>query len=64
MQTRQINVREASRQKTDEIKQYVLAQIDSGVWPAGHKIPTEKTISEQFEAARNTVQKSARTAGS
>lgn len=52
-----VNVREASRQKTDEIKQFVLDQIDSGAWPEGHKIPTEKSISEQFSAARNTVRK-------
>ena len=57
MQTEHVNVREASRQKTDEIKQYILAQIESGTWPSGHKIPTEKSISEQFSAARNTVRK-------
>ncbi len=36
---------------------YVLQRIDSGEWPPGHKIPTEKSISEQFAAARNTVRK-------
>ncbi len=52
-----MNVREVSRQKADEIMSYVLHRIDSGEWPPGHKIPTEKSISEQFAAARNTVRK-------
>ncbi|MEM8815746.1 MAG: FCD domain-containing protein [Pseudomonadota bacterium] len=52
-----MNVREASKLKADEIKRYVLQRIESGEWPPGHRIPTEKLISEQFSAARNTVRK-------
>ena len=52
-----MNVREASKLKADEIKRYVLERIDSGEWPQGHRLPTEKLIGEQFSAARNTVRK-------
>jgi len=52
-----VNVREASKLKADEIKRYVLERIDSGEWPPGHRLPTEKLIGEQFSAARNTVRK-------
>ncbi len=52
-----MNVREASKLKADEIKRYVLERIDSGEWPPGHRLPTEKLIGEQFSAARNTVRK-------
>lgn len=52
-----VNVREASRIKADEIKQYILQRINAGEWPPGHKIPTEKRIGEIFDVARNTVRK-------
>lgn len=54
---RKLNVREASRQKADEIARYVQERIDSGQWPPGHKIPTEKIMGAKFAAARNTVRK-------
>jgi DNA-binding FadR family transcriptional regulator len=57
MNPEDVNVREASRMKASEIIQYVQARIDAGDWPNGHKIPTEKSISSQFSAARNTVRK-------
>lgn len=31
--------------------------IASGEWPAGHKLPTERELEEQFGVARNTVRK-------
>lgn len=57
MNQEEVNVREASRLKAGEIIEYVLERIDTGDWPDGHKIPTEKTISDRFAAARNTVRK-------
>lgn len=51
------NVREASRQKTGEIVNFVLERVASGDWPSGHKIPTEQSLISQFSAARNTVRK-------
>jgi len=52
-----VNIREVSQQKTDEIVSYVLEKVDSGVWQAGHRMPTEKHFVQQFSAARNTVRK-------
>lgn len=57
METKEVNVREASRLKAVEIIDFVRERIESGDWPQGHKIPTEKNISSQFSAARNTVRK-------
>ncbi len=52
-----VNVREASQQKAEEIISYVKGLVDSGDWPAGHRMPTEKHLINQFSAARNTVRK-------
>jgi len=52
-----INIREASQRKTDEIVDYVLEKVNSNVWQAGHRMPTEKHFVQQFSAARNTVRK-------
>jgi DNA-binding FadR family transcriptional regulator len=57
MNFEEVNVREASRLKASKIIQYVHERIESGEWTHGQKIPTEKTISTQFDAARNTVRK-------
>ena len=52
-----MNIREASKQKTEEIIRYVNGRVSGGEWPQGHRLPTEKEISQQFQAARNTVRK-------
>ena len=52
-----MNIREASKQKTEEIIRYVNGRVSGGEWPQGHRLPTEKEISQQFKAARNTVRK-------
>ncbi|MDA7725997.1 FCD domain-containing protein [Pseudomonadales bacterium] len=52
-----VNIREVSQQKTDEIVSYVLEKVNSGVWQAGHRMPTERHFIQQFSAARNTVRK-------
>ena len=57
MDTEITNIREASQRKTDEIINYVVELVSTGEWPAGHRMPTEKTLIDQFTAARNTVRK-------
>lgn len=57
MDTGTKNLREASQLMTTEIVNYVVKQISTGEWPAGHRMPTEKTLIKQFGAARNTVRK-------
>lgn len=52
-----MNVREASRRKVNEITQFVTAQIERGELSGGDRLPTEKNLIEQFDAARNTVRK-------
>ncbi len=52
-----VNIREASKIKTEEIIRYITDRIDAGEWSAGHRLPTETQISELFSAARNTVRK-------
>lgn len=52
-----MNVREASRRKVNEITQFVTAQIERGELCGGDRLPTEKDLIEQFNAARNTVRK-------
>lgn len=51
------NVREKSRQKTDELVSYLRGNIESGSWEPGFRLPTEKSLVSQFSAARNTVRK-------
>jgi DNA-binding FadR family transcriptional regulator len=51
------NVRERSREKTNELVAYVRSNIESGTWKPGFQIPTEKSLVSQFSAARNAVRK-------
>ncbi len=51
------NVREASRQKAEELVAYLKGKIADGSWQDGDKLPTEKALVNQFSAARNTVRK-------
>lgn len=43
--------RPAYRQVSDRLRQH----IDSGEWPAGHKLPSESQLMEQFSVSRVTV---------
>lgn len=43
--------RPAYRQVADRLRPY----IDSGEWPAGHKLPSESELMEQFNVSRVTV---------
>ncbi len=53
----ELNVRESSKRKMDEIVAYIGERIGRGEWSAGSRIPTEKELIKQFSAARNTVRK-------
>lgn len=37
------------------IREYILTNIRNGLWPEGHKIPSEAKIMDQFSASRMTV---------
>jgi len=39
----------------ERIKQFVLAKIDQGAWPEGHRVPSETELSNAFGTARMTV---------
>jgi GntR family histidine utilization transcriptional repressor len=39
----------------ERIKQFVLAKIDSGAWPEGHRVPSETELANTFGTARMTV---------
>ena|SRR5690606_38495459 len=43
-----------------KIKNYVLAQIQNGVWQEGDLIPTEMALCEQFQVSRMTVNRALR----
>ncbi|WP_018130733.1 GntR family transcriptional regulator [Effusibacillus pohliae] len=38
-----------------QVKEAVLAEIKSGQWKAGDKLPTERELSEKLKVSRNTV---------
>jgi len=39
----------------ERIKQFVLAKIESGAWPEGHRVPSETELAGVFGTARMTV---------
>ena len=39
----------------ERIKRFVLAQIDAGAWPEGHRVPSETELAKAFGTARMTV---------
>ena len=39
----------------ERIKQFVLAKIDAGAWPEGHRVPSETELAKAFGTARMTV---------
>ncbi len=43
-----------------QIKEYISKNIDSGVWPVGHRINTELELTSQFKVSRMTVNKAIR----
>lgn len=38
-----------------QLKQILRSQIDSGIWPPGHMLPTEVEIAHQYGLSRTTV---------
>jgi DNA-binding FadR family transcriptional regulator len=53
----------ASTRRTGLVEQVIgqiRAQIDSGEWSVGDRIPTETELSEQLEVGRNTVREAVR----
>jgi DNA-binding transcriptional regulator YhcF (GntR family) len=38
-----------------QVKEAVMAEIKSGVWKTGDKLPTERELSEKLKVSRNTV---------
>lgn len=44
----------------DQVISQLRAQIDSGEWSVGDRIPTESELSEQLEVGRNTVREAVR----
>ncbi|ASU83664.1 FadR family transcriptional regulator [Nocardiopsis gilva YIM 90087] len=44
----------------DQVISQLRAQIDSGEWRVGDRIPTESELSEQLEVGRNTVREAVR----
>ncbi|MDA0564523.1 FadR family transcriptional regulator [Streptomonospora sp. S1-112] len=44
----------------DQVISQLRAQIDSGEWAVGDRIPTESELSEQLEVGRNTVREAVR----
>lgn len=53
----------ASTRRTGLVDQVIIqlkAQIDSGEWSIGDRIPTETELSEQLEVGRNTVREAVR----
>lgn len=38
-----------------QVKEAVLAEIKSGIWKTGDKLPTERELSEKLKVSRNTV---------
>src|ERR1700689_2803654 len=43
------------RPLNDRIKRFVLAKIDGGAWPEGHRVPSETELAKAFGTARMTV---------
>ena len=44
----------------DQVISQLRAQIDSGEWGVGDRIPTESELSDQLEVGRNTVREAVR----
>jgi GntR family transcriptional regulator, histidine utilization repressor len=43
------------RPLNERIKRFVLAKIDGGAWPEGHRVPSETELASAFGTARMTV---------
>ncbi|MEI2418331.1 FCD domain-containing protein [Orrella sp. JC864] len=43
--------------KAAAMREAILENLRSGRWPAGHRLPTERTLGEQFGISRSTVRR-------
>lgn len=43
-----------------QIKRRIVSKISSGEWPAGHRAPSEKELSDTFQVSRMTVNRALR----
>lgn len=50
-------VRKKAQSASTELLHYIYKCINDGVWPEGHRLPTERELGEQFDIARNTLRK-------
>jgi DNA-binding GntR family transcriptional regulator len=42
------------------VSRLILARIDSGEWPAGHRLPSEPDLAEAYKVNRDTVRHAVR----
>ena len=43
--------------KTSALRAVIIENLQSGAWPAGHRLPTERALGEQFGISRSTVRR-------
>jgi DNA-binding FadR family transcriptional regulator len=43
--------------KASALRAVIIENLQSGAWPAGHRLPTERVLSEQFGISRSTVRR-------
>ncbi len=43
--------------KASALRAVIIENLHSGAWPAGHRLPTERALSEQFGISRSTVRR-------
>lgn len=43
--------------KASAMRAAILANLHSGAWPPGHRLPTERALCEQFSISRSTVRR-------
>lgn len=43
--------------KASALRAVIIENLQSGAWPAGHRLPTERALSEQFGISRSTVRR-------
>jgi DNA-binding GntR family transcriptional regulator len=41
--------------KTDQVVDYITRKMDSGEWPPGHKLPSDRELREQLEVSQITI---------
>jgi DNA-binding GntR family transcriptional regulator len=41
--------------KTDQVVDYITRKMDSGEWPPGHKLPSDRELRERMEVSQITI---------